>query len=266
MIDSNSIFIGTPDAQLDDWQMQQLPDTCAVVSEMSIINQFGFDLSQDDAAFTSASHGWYKPGWGTSAADIGNMMDLYNIPNHQVMNATVADLAHELQQGHGVIVSVRSGDLWEDGPLAELLHFLTRSVGLDNSTDSPADHAVVVTGIDVSDPSTPMVILNDSGTPNGAGAAYPLDKFVDAWENSDFYYTATDIPLPNTDVQGLGSINWSALATGVAEGFAGTFAGLTYASETGDILGGINVGLEIGKMAGDLVSEFFAAPDAIDLV
>lgn len=47
-----------------------------------------------------------------------------------------------------------------------------------------ADHAVQVTGIDMSNPDQPMVILNDPGAANGGGAMVPVDAFVDAWEDS----------------------------------------------------------------------------------
>jgi hypothetical protein len=31
-----------------------------------------------------------------------------------------------------------------------------------------------------------MVILNDSGNPNGRGVMIPLDDFMDAWQDSEF--------------------------------------------------------------------------------
>lgn len=128
--------------------------------------------------------GWYVPGYGTSIDDLGNLMDLYDIPNHSVANASIADLARELEAGHGVIVGVNSGQLWDTGPLNDLINFICKVLGLDNSTYMPADHAITVTGIDMSDPSNPMVIINDSGVPNGQAMPYPLDKFMDAWENA----------------------------------------------------------------------------------
>jgi hypothetical protein len=191
-------YIGDPTSQLDDWIYQGPTDTCAVAAETSLINQFiTDDLSLDHASYISASQGWWQPGMGTDPSEIGNMMDLYGIPNHTVTNASLEQLATELQNGHGVIVGVNSGELWDTGLLAELKEFLCDAFGLDASEFIGADHAVTVTGIDTSDPANPMVILNDSGHPDGAGVMYPLEKFMDAWENSDFYYTATDIPIPD---------------------------------------------------------------------
>lgn len=193
-------YIGDPAEQMDDWIPQDMNDNCAVAAETSIINQFLVnDISLQDANYISASNGWWEPGAGTHPDEIGNMMDLYNIPNHTVMNASIDQLAYELQEGHGVIVGVNSSELWDSGLLHELKQFLMDAFGWDDSEFTGADHAVTVTGIDMSDPDNPMVIINDSGNPNGAAARYPLDQFMDAWENSGFYYTATDIPIPDPE-------------------------------------------------------------------
>jgi len=213
----NDSIIGCPDVQADYWEMQHFDDNCAPTAEGSIIKQFGYDYDQDQFAYISAANGWYTPGGGgTSPEDVGNMMDLFNIPNHTVQNAGVADLISELSQGHGVIVAVRSEQLWEQGPLSELKNFIIQKAGLDTSEWNPADHAIVVTGIDFSDTHNPMVLVNDSGEPGGQAHAYPLDRFMDAWQNSDFYYTATNSPLPSMsqDSSMLASIDWSAYTNG----------------------------------------------------
>ncbi len=224
-IDDN--MIGNPDVQSGYYDEQTWNDSCAVAAEASIIRQFGIDLNEGQAAYISAQHGWYQPGAGTSPDVIGNMMDLYDISNHSVSNATISDLAQELSQGHGVIVGVRSEQLWDQGAGFELKNFLCKAFGLDNSAYMPADHAIIVTGIDVSDPDNPMVLINDSGVPDGAAQAYPLDRFMDAWENSNFYYTATDAPLPSMtgelNTPEWESINWGrwiGLGIGAATLFA----------------------------------------------
>ena len=42
-------IIGTPDIQAGSWELQMQPDNCAVVAEMSLINQFGYGLNQEQA-------------------------------------------------------------------------------------------------------------------------------------------------------------------------------------------------------------------------
>lgn len=191
-------YIGDPAEQMDDWVFQNEIDNCAVAAETSLINQFvDTPLSLDEANYISYSNGWWQPGDGTQMDEIGNLMDLRGIPNHTVTDASVEQLVAELQNGNGVIVGVNSHELWDEGILNDLKQFFYEAFGLDNPDFNPANHAVVVTGIDLSDPNHPMAILNDSGTPNGAAARYPLDQFVDAWDNSGFFYTATDIPIPD---------------------------------------------------------------------
>ncbi len=247
------------------WEWQHQPDTCAVVSEMSIINQFGHDLTQEQAAFISAENGWYMPGGGTSPEHIGNMMDIYGIPNHTVMDATVADLARELQAGHGVIVGVNSDELWSQGALAELWEYIKSVFGFDNSLMSPADHAVVVTGIDMNDPSSPQVIINDSGTPDGASAHYPLDKFMDAWENSNCYYVATDSPMPGAQPDVLEQIDfspWLTVAIDVLpELIGGAVAGGSMALGLDPL-----TSADIGIATISLLNDYFETPGAIEMI
>ncbi len=253
--------IGDPGDQAMHWEQQMGPDTCAVMAERSLIEQFtGISLSEEEAAYISASNGWYHPGGGTPTSDVGNLMDLYGIQNHRVMNATISDLANELQAGHGVIVGIHSSELWEDGLLADLKHALCKGLGLDNSSFNPADHAVCVTGIDVTNPDNPMVILNDSGHAGGAGVAYPLDKFMDAWENSDFYYIATDNAIP--EIADTDSINWGQWISDFASYAAGGFAAGVVIGAGGDLETGINIGIEVGSM----VENFFSDPDAICMI
>jgi hypothetical protein len=191
-------FIGDPASQMDDWIYQDLSDNCAVAAETSIINQFKEGgIALEDATYISAANGWYEPGAGTMPHEIGNLMDIHGVPNHTVMNASMDQLITELQNGNGVIVGVNSSELVEGDLLNDIKQFFNESFGLDTENLNPADHAVVITGIDISDPGNPMAILNDPGSPNGAAVRYPLDQFVDAWENSGFDYTATDIPIPN---------------------------------------------------------------------
>ncbi len=186
-------YIGDPDFQTDYWQPQDMQDNCAVAAQTSIINQFvNGTVSLEDSTYVAFSNGWYHPGFGTSMEDSGNLLEAYGISTHQVDNASVFDLATELQHGHRVIVGVNSNELWEQGPMQELWNWVIEKFGFDKAEFNPADHAITVTGIDTSDPANPQVIINDSGHPDGAAVHYPLDRFMDAWENSGFHYIATD--------------------------------------------------------------------------
>lgn len=206
-------IVGCPDTQANYWEMQHFPDNCAPTAEGSIIKQFGYDLSQDDFAYYSQANGWYSPGEGTSAEDIGKMMDAFGIGNHTVENAGIADLMGEVMQGHGVVVPVRSDQLWDEGPMNDLLNYVAKKLGFDNADSMPADHALCITGFDFKDPANPQVVLNDSGAPDGQGINYPLVKFHDAWGNGNYTYIATNDPLPSLthDTSMLANFNWNSL-------------------------------------------------------
>lgn len=236
-------MIGSPENQLDAWQLQDFSDNCAVTAQMSIINQYLVDdIGLDDANYVALAGGWWSPGGGTQPEDVGRLMDAFGIDNHAVDQASIESLAGELQAGHRVIVGVNSGELWDQGPLADFANWLRDVFGLDEAEFSPADHAVSVTGIDLSNPDAPMVIINDPGTPDGAGATYPLDKFMDAWQNSDFYYVATNEPPPM----------WGGLDFDI-----GTFLGFGSAVAA-DALG---LPPDLSVAAGNLVSEM---SDSVD--
>lgn len=228
-------YIGDPAAQIDDWHLQNLPDNCAVSAQVEIINQFrAHPISLDEANYVAYSNGWYHPGGGTEQADMGSLMDAYGVDTHRVDHASVFDLAKELEAGHRVIVSVKSDDLWDTGPLGEFYGWLCKQLGLDHAQFSPADHAVSVTGIDVSDPAHPMVVINDPGAPDGAGHPYPLEQFMDAWENSDFFYVATNT-APGGEVAG--AFDWSSILPGVTEVAVGAWTGdATLAVAAGEIV------------------------------
>ena len=172
----------TPDIQ------QQYPDTCAIKSQQIILNEFGIDVNEDQLVQFSYEQGWYHAdGTGTSAEDVGNLLESANIPVTRQANANVFNLVSELSQGHKVIVGVDSGELWGNKLIGWLNDFF--------NGDTP-DHALIVAGIDTSDTDNIMVIVDDPGS-GDYHKAYPLDQFMDAWSDAQCYMVSTDIPVPN---------------------------------------------------------------------
>ena len=173
-------IIGTPDYDTQYWQPQTTEFTCAVQSQRGIIEAFtGQEVSEAQLVYDATINGWLTSG-GMSPHDVGNLLEHYGIPCHTGTDASIEDLMSELAQGHKVIVGLDAGEIWkQDSPLQDFFH-------------QSADHAIWVTGVNMSDPAHPMVIVNDSGDSAGAGKAYDLSLFKDAWEDSGFFYVATD--------------------------------------------------------------------------
>jgi hypothetical protein len=117
---------------------------------------------------------------------MAQLLEFHGVHTHTQYNGNLDALTSELAQGHKVIVAVDSGELWNSNlPLFDLFH------------SHEADHAIVVTGLDMSDPGHPKVFVNDPGDPHGAGKPYPLDQFLEAWSASRNMYVATNSAPPH---------------------------------------------------------------------
>jgi hypothetical protein len=193
--------IGTPDEAAARFPGQQsYPDTCAIRCQEYVLEQFtGQDFDEDALVEEARIYGWYAEGGGTAPQDMGNLLEMHGVPVTHYENATSFDLANELAQGHKIMISVDSSELWNGSPEDKVSDF----AGIDGS-----DHAVVVSGIDTSDPDNPQVIISDPGTGQG-DAHYPMDQFLDAWQDGSNYMVATDTPAPPS-VPGMENFDYAA--------------------------------------------------------
>ena len=174
-------IIGTPFLDTQEWDGKQaLPDDCAIRSQQFILEQFtGEKFDEFSLVQEAKDAGIYTPGVGTYACDVGNLLEIHGIGVHHHDNATVADLADELAQGHKVMVGVDAEKLWGDMPDGIAGH---------------EDHSIVVSGIDTTNPDDIKVIVNDPGT--GNVATYPMDHFLASWSDGGFPMVATNDPAP----------------------------------------------------------------------
>jgi hypothetical protein len=170
---------GDPGAELDFWHEQAGADTCAVVSQEMVLESLtGTDFSEDSLAAEAEANGWYQPGAGTPLYHMDSLLEAHGVPTETHFGASLDDVAGALDRGEKVIVSLDSDEIWSAGgdPVLEDL------VG-DPIPGQGANHAVEVTGI-VDSPDGPMVVLNDPGHPDGAGAMIPVAQFQGAWDDS----------------------------------------------------------------------------------
>lgn len=179
-------IVGTPDADAQHWEHQTTNFSCAVEAQHGIIEALtGEDVSEAQLCTEAAERGWLTSAGGTSFEDTGKLLELHGVQTHCEMDATLGDVCQELTLGHKVIVGVKAEDLWDPGnPFRDFI-------------GQGANHAIWVTGIDKSDPNDVKVIINDSGDPAGAGKEYHLNQFMDAWEDSGYFYLATDKAPPD---------------------------------------------------------------------
>ena len=161
-------------------------DTCAIRSQELVLRSFGIETTQEELIKEAEDHGWYKEGDGTSIENVGNLLDLHDVPNHRMVNANVFNLVDELGQGHKVIVGVDLDELEGNSFWQSIKECLVGKT---------PNHAMIVSGINTTDPNNIKVVLTDPGTGKTLFEC-PYNKFLSAWNDSSCFMVATDEPAP----------------------------------------------------------------------
>lgn len=173
---------------VSDYVRQNYSDTCAIKSQQLILENFGINLSEEQLRNEAMAYGWYTPGGGTPMEDVGKLLELHGVKVHQYVNGNIFNVVNELAQGHNVIMGVDSGELWHYGFLEKLEDKLLGG--------ERADHALIVSGIDTSDPTDVKVIITDPGTGDFC-KEYSFSQFVDAAKDSNFFMVTTHQAEPH---------------------------------------------------------------------
>lgn len=192
----------------DENIFQGTTPSCAVRCQQIIMRDYGIQIPQDELMDYATLKGWYNPEDGTATGDIGNILEACRIGTHMSFNNSIFDLLNELINGHRVIVSVDSHELWAEYGSDEWNFY--------QQLQNP-DHAVVVAGarIDPLNPEDSTIILTDPGR-GDAFIEYKMEHFVQAWQDSEFYMMATDIPAPYQYNELTGKMEFSNFATDYA--------------------------------------------------
>jgi hypothetical protein len=227
-----------------------------------ILHDFGIDVSEAQLTYDAATNGWLDG--GTSMNDMGKLLEYHGVPTHTNYNGDLPSLVNELSHGRKVIVAVDSTELWNG------TSFWQRLTGWDNNAP---DHAIVVSGIDFSDPNNPQVIVNDPGRPDGGGMQYPLKHFLEAWNDSNCAYVATDNAPPDLATHSQFGSNFNMQSAMYSDsnfwiGLVGEVAGITSAFATACLFEEIapevaitnpefinSVSLVVGKVTNEFISD-----------
>lgn len=175
MSDPN-LVAGDPETDMQHWEFQGPTGRCAIYAQKFVIEEaLGREVPIEELVTVAEEHGWFSDasGGGTTTLNMDKLLEYYGVDHQMSFDNDIDSLENALNDGKNVIVGVDSGQIW---------------YGDKNNIFSPethADHAVQVIGIDRTDPRCPMVVLNDSGTPNGCGELVPLDIFENAWNAGD---------------------------------------------------------------------------------
>ena len=181
------ILVGKNPAEGSPASSGQQTSLCGIQCQRLVLERFGIEVSEEQLLDETRSSGisWEK---GIPLDRVGDILERHGVQVRHVRNANLLDLARELAQGHQVIVGVESGDLWR-----------TQTLGLDIADFmglTPADHAVIVTSIDTSDPRRIGVLILDPST-GDVVRRYPVGQFLDSWTDSRFSMVCTVEPAPD---------------------------------------------------------------------
>ena len=225
---------GAENIPFDPEVYQYYDDTCAIQSQRLILQQYGIDVSQEELIALAKENGWYAEGYGTPMNMVGKLLEHYDIDISASQGNNIFNLSNELAQGHQIIVGVDANELINP----------YESMNDDWIYGEHANHALVVVGVDTTDPDNVMVIVTDPGTGNRQ-MAYPAEQFIDAWKDSDcFMVTTNDIPSNN-------SFN-----------HIDSFAGIPL--DTLDKLSGMDIDIDNESLYADFMNEFMDDPTAIN--
>ncbi|MCD8111039.1 MAG: hypothetical protein LUE14_13305 [Clostridiales bacterium] len=171
---------GDPEKSMGYWEFQGDTNRCAIFSQMFIIEEMtGQELDIEEVCDIAEENGWFTEENGTPLMDMNKLLDYYGVDNDMSFANDISDIEDRLTDGGKVVAAIDADEIWY-GENDDIY-----------TPDDGANHAVEVIGLDTSDPDAPMVILNDSGNPDGSGVMIPLDTFMDAWEDSGYMMVET---------------------------------------------------------------------------
>ena len=177
---------GQPDIDRGLWHLQGdnhcgEAGTCAVVAQEMVIFSFeGLDPGEGRCLQIALDKGWFEPGGGTPLEDVGKLLPEFGIGTETRMGCGMEDLARAIDEGRGIIVGVDAHELW-----------------LDDLPTGRANHAVMVTGYERgTDGGIEAIFVNDSGTPDGAGARHDAATFERAFSDTGGFMVKTTETAP----------------------------------------------------------------------
>ncbi len=165
----------------DPFLYQGQDPTCAIRCQAIIGRCFGIDMPMEELIHEASINGWYNG--GTPIQDIGKLLGAHNISNHQIYGASIEQLCNELDAGKKIIVAIDAKEIWG----------CDNNMRFENIKDvflPDPNHALILDGIDT---DKGIVTLTDSAYGDHR-IEYPLDKFIDAHNDSGNFACITDSP------------------------------------------------------------------------
>jgi hypothetical protein len=185
-----ALQLGDVDASKDYFHKQGDNDLgyqgdCGLVSSGDVANQFGVNVSENYVVHYAVDNGLCTTSGSptqrgaTTVLDQEKVLDGLGVPSHIESGNTLEGLGRELEEGHGAIIEVNAGELW-DNP--------------DFYGSGKINHAVTVTGV-AADPVTGQAMgiwIDDSGTGQYSRYVDADNAGVQGWLHSGSLSVVTD--------------------------------------------------------------------------
>lgn len=150
-----------------------IDNLCDIRCEGYALRKLGIEISDEQLEKESRDHEWLTDK-GTRLMDIGKLCELHGAAVTRQLETSLDEVLEAINKKKIVIVSVDEGELVGDFECEQIE---------DKTIGKCPDHVVIVTGfneekleIEIIDPNTPQ--FSDT---------YPLDRFMDAWDDSSYY-------------------------------------------------------------------------------
>ena len=143
---------------------------CVLACEQLVLQKRGVHFDEEKMRMEALKHRWLRKE-GTPLYHIGKVLEMAGLEVHRRFECNIDMLVGELEAGHDVIVAIDGNELIGNYPSERIK---------DVEIGETANHAVVVQSVNVAEGE---VTVHDPQSANDSDQ-YPLNQFVDAWEDS----------------------------------------------------------------------------------
>jgi len=197
----DEVLGGDPVNRADQWHQQGqnergYENDCGVAAVAATARDCGVDVTESDVVDRAAATGLCDTSHkdevradgtvdandlngGTTGQDRHELLQSYGIDNTIEYPQSPEELAEYVEDGRGVITALDANEMWDVSPFESPTYY-------DADGQSGTNHAVQVTGTvrDQSSGELTGFVINDTGSPDGAGKVIPIDKWDACWTNT----------------------------------------------------------------------------------
>lgn len=146
---------------------------CCVKCEKYILDKMDIECNEEQMLEDAIVNGWLKDG-GTALHNIGRNLERFGLIVTRQYKCSIDDIANAHEAKEYLIAAVDSGELTGD---------MAFEAQEDITVGENPDHTVVVLSYNDQEKT---ITIYDPGSPN-AEDTYPIEQFIDAWNDSKNY-------------------------------------------------------------------------------